>query len=123
MTVEGFTFGVDVADTYERRGLGLGGRDRLARERGMWFDMGGTGNATFWMRGMRFPIDIVWISDSLVVTGVAERLPFPEQGTPDSSLPSYSSGVPIRYVLEINAGLAEELGIREGSAVTFVPQP
>ncbi|MCY4448234.1 MAG: DUF192 domain-containing protein [Chloroflexi bacterium] len=123
VTVEGFTFGVDVADTYERRGLGLGGRDRLARERGMWFDMGGTGNATFWMRGMRFPIDIVWISDDLVVTGVAERLPFPEPGTPDSSLPRYSSGVPIRYVLEINAGLAEELGIGEGSAVIFVPQP
>ena len=123
MTVEGFTFGVDVADTPARRSLGLGQRDELARERGMWFDMGGTGSATFWMRGMRFPIDIVWISDDLVVTGVAERLSFPEPGTLDSALPLYSSGVPIRYVLEINAGLAEELGIGEGSVVTFTPQP
>ena len=89
----------------------------------MWFDMGGTGNATFWMRGMRFPIDIVWISDDLVVTGVTERLPFPEPGTTDSALPTYSSGVPIRFVLEINAGLAEELGIGEGSVATFTPQP
>ena len=123
MTVEGFTFGVDVADTPARRSLGLGQRDELARDVGMWFDMGGTGSATFWMRGMRFPIDIVWISDDLVVTGVAERLSFPEPGTPDSALPLYSSGVPIRYVLEINAGLAEELGIGEGSVVTFTPQP
>ena len=121
MTVEGFTFVVDVADTYERRGLGLGKRDELARERGMWFDMGGTGNATFWMHGMRFPIDIVWISDEFVVTGVAERLPFPEPGAPDSALPRYSSGVPIRYVLEINAGLADELGIGEGSVVSITP--
>ena len=121
VTVEGFTFLVDVADTWERRGLGLGGRDEMAREVGMWFDMGGTREATFWMRGMRFPIDIVWIADDLVVTGVAERLPFPEPGTPDSALPLYSSGVPIRYVLEINAGLAEELGIGEGSAVSFEP--
>ena len=121
--VEGFTFGVDVADTHERQRLGLGGRDELGRERGMWFDLGGTGNATFWMRGMRFPIDIVWISDDFVVTGVAERLPFPEPGTPDSALPRFSSRVPIRYVLEINAGLAEELGIGEGSVVTFTPQP
>ena len=93
----------------------------LARERGMWFDMGGTGNATFWMHGMRFPIDIVWISDEFVVTGVAERLPFPEPGAPDSALPRYSSGVPIRYVLEINAGLADELGIGEGSVVSITP--
>ena len=123
MTVEGFTFGVDVADTHERQRLGLGGRDELGRERGMWFDLGGTGNAAFWMRGMRFPIDIVWISDDFVVAGVAERLPFPEPETPDSALPRYSSDVPIRYVLEINAGLAEELGIGEGSAVSFAPLP
>ena len=123
VTIEGFTFVVDVADSYELRRQGLSGRDDLAREVGMWFDMGGTGNATFWMRGMRFPIDIVWISDDLVVTGVAERLPFPEPGTTDSALPTYSSGVPIRFVLEINAGLAEELGIGEGSVVTFTPQP
>ena len=123
VTIEGFTFVVDVADTYELRRQGLSGRGDLAREVGMWFDMGGTGNATFWMRGMRFPIDIVWISDDLVVTGVAERLPFPEPGTTDSALPTYSSGVPIRFVLEINAGLAEELGIGEGSVVTFTPQP
>ena len=123
MTVEGFTFLVDVADTYERRSLGLGGRDGMAREVGMWFDMGGTGSATFWMRGMRFPIDIVWISGGYVVTGVAERLPFPEPGTPDSALPLYPSGVPIRYVLEINAGLAEEMGIGEGSVVRFDPLP
>ncbi len=123
MTIEGFTFGVDVADTPDRRRLGLGGRDGLERGRGMWFDMGGTGSATFWMRGMRFPIDIVWISDDLVVTGVAERLPFPEPGTPGSALPLYSSGAPIRYVLEINAGLSEELGIGEGSVVTYAPLP
>ena len=123
VTIEGFTFVVDVADTYELRRQGLSGRGDLAREVGMWFDMGGTGNATFWMRGMRFPIDIVWISDNLVVTGVAERLPFPEPGTTDSALPTYSSGVPIRFVLEINAGLAEELGIGEGSVATFTPQP
>ena len=121
VTVEGFTFTVDVADTPAARSLGLGFRDSLEHDRGMWFDMGGIGTASFWMRGMRFPIDIVWISDDLVVTGVAERLPFPE--TPDSPLPTYSSIVPIRYVLEINAGLADELGIGEGSAVSITPLP
>ena len=123
VTIEGSTFIVDLADTYELRRQGLSGRDELAREVGMWFDMGGTGPATFWMRGMRFPIDIVWISDDLVVTGVAERLPFPDPGTPASALPTYPSGVPIRYVLEINAGLAEELGIGEGSVVSITPLP
>ena len=111
-----------MADTPSLRTLGLGGRDSLAPDRAMWFVFDRAAPRSFWMRGMRFPLDIVWVSDGYVVTGVAERVPHPEPGTPSRELPTYYSIVPARYVLEINAGLASELGIVPGSRITVAPR-
>ena len=122
MTVAGVTFIVEVADTPEARATGLSGRDSLGSDRGMWFDMDRTAPASFWMRRMEFPIDIIWVSESLRVTGMVARAPPPAPGTLTEDLPVYSSGGDVRYVLEINAGLAEELGIRPGDEVTVVPR-
>ena len=122
MTVAGVTFIVEVADTPEARATGLSGRDSLGSDRGMWFDMDRTAPASFWMRRMEFPIDIIWVSESLRVTGMVERAPPPAPGTLTEDLPVYSSGGDVRYVLEINAGLAEELRIRPGDEVTVAPR-
>ena len=111
-----------MADTFALRALGLGGRDSLPPNRAMWFVFDDAAPRNFWMRGMRFPLDIVWVSDGYVVTGVAERVPHPAPGTPSGQLPNYSSIVPVRYVLEINAGLADELGIVPGSRVSIAPR-
>ncbi len=75
----------------------------------MWFDLAQTREASFWMRGMRIPIDIVWVTEELVVAGVAADLPPPSAGTSDADLPRYSSGAPVRYA---------ELGIGPGDRVT-----
>ena len=111
-----------MADTPALRALGLGGRDSLPPNRAMWFVFDDAAPRNFWMRGMRFPLDIVWVSDGYVVTGVAERVPHPAPGTPSGQLPNYSSIVPVRYVLEINAGIADELGIVPGSRVSVAPR-
>lgn len=111
-----------MADTFELRALGLGGRDSLPTDRAMWFVFDDAAPRQFWMRRMRFPLDIVWVSDGYVVTGVAERVPHPAPGTPPSQLRNYSSVVPVRYVLEINAGLADQLGIVPGSRVSVAPR-
>ena len=118
----GFTFRADVADTPALRQLGLGGRDSLAQNRAMWFVFDEAAPRSFWMLNMRFPLDIVWVSEVYVVTGVAERVPHPEPGTPLVHLPTYRSVVPVRYVLEINAGLADELAIVPGSRVSVAPR-
>ena len=111
-----------VADTPELRALGLSGRDYLPRDWGMWFDLGGVGFVDFWMRGMRFPLDIVWIDESLRVVHVTHDAPVPD--AVESSLPMYTAEpIHTRYVLEIGAGLARELGIGPGVAVTVMPAP
>ena len=68
---------------------------------------------TFWMKGMRFPIDIIWI-DRGRVRGIERSVPVP-QGT----LPLYSSGGPADHVLEVPAGWARRHGTRRGDRVSI----
>src|SRR6516162_4003761 len=67
---------VDVARTPEERARGLGGRTALAPGTGMAFPFDEPGRPAFWMAGMYFDIDIVWIRDSRVVD-LSERLLHP----------------------------------------------
>ena len=107
-----------VADTPSVRARGLSGREALAPDRAMWFDMGAEAPFTFWMLGMRFPIDIVWVDADFEVVHVTHEAPVPPDGTTEADLVRYSTGgVPVRYVLEINAGLARGLGIEPGMRV------
>ena len=68
--------------------LGLGGRDRLDRDAGMYFVLTDD-SPRIWMKGMRFPLDLVWIDGDRVVE-VTARVPDEPPGTPESQLPIYS---------------------------------
>lgn len=106
-------FKAEVAETVAQQGKGLSFRDGLDRDGAMYFDFDKEGNQVFWMMGMRFPIDIVWIKNNVVV-GIEKNAPAPETGTPDNALKRYYSPEAVDKVLEINAGLSDELGIKVG---------
>ena len=74
---------------------------------------------TFWMPDMHFPLDMVWISSDCAVAAVTANVPHPAPDTPRSDLPIYPSQVPVRFVLEINAGQAAQHGIAPGTLVEF----
>jgi len=69
----------------------------------------------FWMKNTLIPLDMVWISNDLEIAAVAKNVP-PCKTDP---CPSYSSEVSVKYVLEVNAGLAEELGWKVGDKVVL----
>src|ERR1044071_5405536 len=52
---------VEIADTDQKRSLGLGGRASLAPDAGMLFIMPQRKKPTFWMKGMLIPLDFIWI--------------------------------------------------------------
>ena len=92
-------FQVELAATHEAREQGLSGRDRLLADAGMWFELAPAGMSGFWMRGMRFPIDLIWVSPGNRVVGVltlpvCERDPCPIHYPPQA----------VAHVLEIAAG-------------------
>jgi uncharacterized membrane protein (UPF0127 family) len=113
------TFTVEVADDTAERAAGLSGRDFLAQDSGMWFAYLDSGPRSFWMRGMRFPIDIVWIDSSMKVVGITKNAPVPLPDALTNDLPHYTHRGPIMYVLEINAGLAHDWNIEVGTLVAL----
>lgn len=112
------TIDVEVADTEPRRERGLGYRDSLPADAGMLFIFDQSQPATFWMKGMRFSLDMVWIGEDRRVLGVSADIP-PQPGVSDDQLARYASPAPVRYVLELNAGAAQRLGIAAGSELSF----
>ena len=111
----------EVADDDAERARGLSGRSRLARDAGMYFVLPSTATR-FWMKGMRFPLDMVWIRGDRVVD-VSARVPNPRPRTPESKLPIYSSSKPADRVLEVNAGWAKDNGVRNGDEVSLSEAP
>ncbi len=106
---------VEIADTPDKRSLGLSLRDSMPRDRGMLFVFDEEDVYPFWMKNMEFNLDIAWINSSGTVVHVEKNL------KPCLEIcPSYESGKPARYVLEVNAGVSDELGIREGTTVKMI---
>lgn len=64
VTVDGQTFAVSVADTPSERSLGLSGKSALENDEGMLFVFRENGRYGFWMKDMKFSIDIVWIDEN-----------------------------------------------------------
>ena len=112
-------FQVDVAQTPEERSLGLSGRPSLAPGTGMLFVFEEESSHSFWMKEMQFPLDFLWIDTSCAVADITVDVPPPAEGTELSELPTYQPQVPVRFVLEINAGDVAAAGISVGDPATF----
>jgi uncharacterized membrane protein (UPF0127 family) len=112
LTVDGQTIYVSVADTESSRELGLGGRESLVADEGMLFIFPVEGNYPFWMKDMRFAIDMVWIRNDgtiLYIQGGVVPATYPESFAPKTGL--------ARYVLELPAGYAIAHNIKVGDKV------
>ena len=105
-----------VADTPQERAAGLSGYDSLPEDAGMLFVFSVPQQPSFWMKGMAFELDIIWIRDGTVVQIHASVQP-PPPNTPDDQLPRYRPDELITHVLELTAGSAARLGIIVGSLV------
>ena len=98
LQIAGNTAHVSIADTAEKRELGLSGRAGLAPDEGMLFIFPTEGKYSFWMKDMRFAIDILWIaSDGTIV--------YTKEGaSPDTFPQTFVSYTPAQYVLEVSSG-------------------
>lgn len=108
---------VEVVDTDNARKLGLSYRPSLENNRGMLFDFTNTTDKrpSFWMKDMRFSIDIIWINNGTVV-GIEKNAPVPTETT---QLPTYTPPTNISHVLEVPSGWSDKNNIRIGNAVVF----
>jgi uncharacterized membrane protein (UPF0127 family) len=77
---------------------------------------------TFWMKGMRFCLDIVWIENDQIVGAAEDVCPDPD-GTPDVERARFSSPQPVTHVLEVPAGWLAEHGYGPGTPVDLSSVP
>lgn len=111
VNVKGDIFMTEVVDSAIEMQKGLGGRDDICSRCGMLFKFEKEGRHAFWMRGMRFPLDIVWIMNGRVVH--VEKSVDPDF---DSTLfPDENAN----FVLELKAGNVDRLGLIVGDGVSF----
>jgi len=116
--IKGQRFSVEVSDDHSERARGLMFRDRLEPGTGMLFVHADEQPLAYWMKNTRIALDIFYFD-------AARRLVSVSRGVPPCSLgdrcPPYPSTGPAQYVLELNAGQANALGIAPGDEIVFGP--
>jgi uncharacterized membrane protein (UPF0127 family) len=111
------TFQVEWARTDPERRRGLMFRKHLPEGQGMLFDQA-PNRAEFWMKNTLIPLDLLYFDSSGTLLEVVPDVPPCRQ--PDC--PTYPSrSTAIRYILEINGGLADRLGIQAGDPLRLLP--
>ncbi|MBI5003750.1 DUF192 domain-containing protein [Candidatus Kaiserbacteria bacterium] len=109
--IAGRNISVEAVDTPEGRQQGLSGRPDLAPDAGMLFIFEKDDYHAFWMKDMRFSIDIVWISADGQVVSIASNV------SPKTYPHSFQPKAPARYVLELPAGFSNKYRLEEGDPV------
>jgi uncharacterized membrane protein (UPF0127 family) len=109
---------VEIADDFDEYSQGLSFRKKLNQDEGMLFIFPDKQVKKFWMKNMNFPLDIIWLDcNQRTQTGKIVNISYnllPEGEQPEKS---YSSTVPVNYVLEVNARLANKYSIKIGDKV------
>jgi len=108
--IDGIKIPVEVATSTTAIQQGLSGRTSLDANRGMIFVFSKPDKYQFWMPDMHFPIDIIWINNDKVV-GITKNVS--NEFDPANPI-LYTPPEPAQYVLEVNAGFAENRNINIG---------
>jgi uncharacterized membrane protein (UPF0127 family) len=119
IAVGGISVTVEIADEPAERAHGLADRDGLAPGTGMIFVFSESGPRSFWMKGMRFCLDMVWIEQGTILGATTNVCP--TKGLTDADLPTYRSPAPVSYVLEMPAGWVDANGFGFGTPVEYLP--
>lgn len=103
---------IEIANNDLIREKGLGHRNLLDQDKGMLFQFDQARQWPFWMKGMSFPLDFVWIRDGRVVD-LSKNIPTQTDQKPVYVTPKEN----ITSVLEVNAGWIDKYNIQIGDTV------
>lgn len=104
------TLDIEIADDEYQTQTGLMYRDSMKDSQGMLFIFPEEKPRSFYMKNTRIPLDIIYLSaDSSIVSFQKNAKPFDE-----TSLPSNADA---KFVLEVNAGLANTWNLEVGDMI------
>lgn len=117
--VGGQRYGVEIADDDAERARGLMFREEMPRNRGMLFIHDRTEPLAYWMKNTRIALDILYFDADGRLVSQQRNVPPCSAG---DRCPPYPSDAPARFVLELNAGEAERLGLQDGALLRLAPE-
>jgi hypothetical protein len=107
------TIRAEIAISFLKHAAGLSMRPSLASDAGMLFIFTTPQSPTFWMKGMKFPLDFVWLKNNIVVD-INKNIPAPTNILDFELIkPNQQSDM----VLEVNAGTIEKMKINTGDRI------
>jgi uncharacterized membrane protein (UPF0127 family) len=116
VTIKGKTFIVDVAKTDYQKQKGLSIYKEIPEDKGMIFIFSKQDYYNFWMKDMKFPIDIIYIKDNKIVDIFENVLP---PNSPDEKLEIIRPEEKADKVLEINANLSNKYNFKKGDLINI----
>lgn len=116
--VDGHSLRAWIANDPAEQVKGLSGKEAMPQNRGMLFVMPVEKITSFWMKGMNFSLDFIWIDKGSIVE-ITENVAPCEK---DMQCPLVAPSVPVNYVLEVNAGWVSANNISVGQSVTGMPE-
>lgn len=103
---------IEIAESDYETETGLMYRSSMRQKQAMLFIFDDVAMHSFYMKNTQFPLDIIFIDENLKIASFQENAqPLNESGLP--------SRVPVKYVLEVNAGLAEKWLLEVGDSISF----
>jgi uncharacterized membrane protein (UPF0127 family) len=103
---------IEIAESEYETQTGLMYRESMAKDQAMLFIFPDERIHNFYMKNTAIPIDIIFIKEDLTIASFQENAkPFDETGL--------SSQVPVKYVLEVNAGLAQKWLLEIGDKIVY----
>jgi uncharacterized membrane protein (UPF0127 family) len=109
----GKRYDLRVAATAQAQEKGLGDIASMPKNSGMLFWFTDDQTRCFWMKDMRFSLDIIWLDASRRITHIEPAL------SPKTYPNAFCPAEPARYVIELNSGEAAGAGLRNGETLTF----
>ncbi len=114
VTINKYNISAYVADTDAKRTEGLSGVENISLDQGMLFILDYPSKQGFWMKEMKFPLDIIWVGDNDTVVHIEKNL------QPCMSIffcPVFTPLKEAKYVLETRTGFADSHSVKEGTRV------
>ncbi len=113
VVINGQKITIEIAKDSQEFDKGLAGRPCIPANQGMFFAFNRAGQYPFWMKGMKFPIDIIWITSAHRVAAIEIN------ESPKTYPDKFVNKAPAQYVLELKANRSTELNLKIGTTVVF----
>ena len=111
VTLGEIDFSAEVVASSEKTALGLSGRESICEKCGMIFVFNEEDYRPFWMKDMKFDLDMIYISGDKIIY-IAKNVPH-EKGMKEVVRPDARAD----KILEVNAGTSDGLGLKVGDTL------